>query len=225
MKNTLNKTGSMYISISSTKSSDFYKGYNSASSIFYSKNINSYFGVETYNRIKDQSYVTLTSNGNNGERNLGMTTATEGSLVVENKSFAILKNKEAILDCLKGDEYIEGETSKTVMLLEAVYHREKELFGQIFQVAWLHLYTQRQSYELRKFINMSSSIKYNWLNDKADALVLSACAHKDIYVNEAAIRAVESWEQPKHAEYLHNIKEFGVKWLEEYKKAVLADLE
>ncbi|ELY4372406.1 hypothetical protein SMZ34_003039, partial [Cronobacter sakazakii] len=204
---------------------DLYKRYDVADYILYSRSIDSFFGVETHNRAIEQSSLYLNSHGKRGERGLVMTTDTEGTFLIENKSYSIFKNKEKLLDCLKGDEYIEGETSKTVMLLETYYLREKELFGHVFQEAWLQLYAQQQSYDLRKFINMASSIKYSWLNDRADALILSACSHKDIYVNEAAIRAVESWEQPKHAAFLQNIKPFEVKWLEDYKKSVLAELE
>ncbi|EOT5501719.1 hypothetical protein ACNRQA_004323 [Citrobacter koseri] len=224
MKNTFNKMDSMYISANSIKYPEPYKRYYASDAMFFYKNINTLFGVEKYNRSGDQTYVDQSSNGKHSDQDSGMSNVNEGSGVVENKSLLILRKKNAILDCLKGDEYVEGETSKTVILLEAIHLREKELFGQIFQEVWLHLFTQ-QSYELRKFINMSSSIKYNWLNDKADALILSACSHKDIYVNEAAIRAVESWEQTKHAAYLNNLKKFEVKWLEDYKNAVLAELE
>lgn len=174
---------------------------------------------------KSSMYYYHTSNGSKANPHITANSASEGSLFFNNKSAEKNSFKNSIIDCLKSDEFIEGETSKTVMMLESIYLKEPDIFGDVFQLVWLYLFGQENSYELRKLVNMASSIEYEWLNDKADALVLSACGHKDIYVNEAAIRAAESWEQPTHAQYLRNIKLFDVPWLEDYKQSVIEFLE
>jgi hypothetical protein len=122
------------------------------------------------------------------------------------------------------DEYIDGEISKTELYLEKLYIENKAVFRESFQRAWLQLFAGSKD-NLATFINISSNISYQWLEDRADALVLSACSHQDPFVNEAAVRAIEAWEQTSHIEYLENIREFNIGWLEKYKVEVLEYLK
>lgn len=123
------------------------------------------------------------------------------------------------------EEFVEGEVSAVEVYLESLHQENPALFLEAFQKCWLKLYALDNTFVLADFISIVSSIDYNWLNDKADVLVLSGCAHTDPYVNEATLRAIEAWEQPAHIEYLNNVRQFELDWLEEYRMDVVSHIE
>ena len=124
---------------------------------------------------------------------------------------------------IKTDEFIEGEISKTEIYFKKLYAESIDIFRESFQKAWLELYKDSKE-DFTTFLNISSGIPYRWLEDRAESLVLAACAHSDPLVNEAAIRAIESWEQPSHQSYLKQIRDFNIPWLDEYKKEIIKQL-
>jgi hypothetical protein len=123
------------------------------------------------------------------------------------------------------DEFIEGETSTTELYLTSLYKENPAIFAESFQKTWLKLYELADAEILANFISIISAIDYEWLTDKADALVLGGCSHVDPYVNEATLRAIEAWEEPKHIVYLSNIRAFDINWLEDYRKEVVNYIE
>lgn len=125
-----------------------------------------------------------------------------------------------LVNLVRKDEYIAGETSKTELYLEKLYFEDKVAFRDAFQKAWLELF-RGDDESLATFINVASSIEYSWLGDRADALVISGCCHLNPFVNEAAIRAIEAWSNPIYVEYLKKIKPFEISWLESYRLSVL----
>ncbi|HDH1413847.1 TPA: hypothetical protein PIT84_001325 [Klebsiella quasipneumoniae subsp. similipneumoniae] len=128
-----------------------------------------------------------------------------------------------LIDLLKSEDYVEGEITKCQLFLESLYEKDENLFGEVFQNVWLSLYSN--SYELRKYLCVASSLEYEILKDKADVLILGGASHKDPLVNEAALRAAEAWSDPKFLIYLHELREFEFEWLNDYKKSVIEYLE
>ncbi|MGY8868869.1 MAG: hypothetical protein ACKVJE_00390 [Pseudomonadales bacterium] len=131
------------------------------------------------------------------------------------------KYSKDLIRLIKFDEYIEGEVSKTGLFLESLYKQNQAVFRDCFQKAWLELYTHKNPELIATFINIASTLDYEWLEDSADALILAAYNHKDTYVNDSTLRAIESWEQPKHLDYLEQMRPIGIDWLDDYKQSVL----
>lgn len=132
-------------------------------------------------------------------------------------------NINMLLDLLRSEDYIEGEITKCQLFLESLYTKESHVFSEVFQQAWLRLYND--SYELRKYLCIASSLDYEILKDKADVLILGGASHKDYLVNEASLRAAEAWSDPRFLTYLKGIREFEFDWLNDYKKSVIDYLE
>ncbi len=128
-----------------------------------------------------------------------------------------------VISYLYSEEYEDGEVSKTHLYLESLYNKNQMQFRDVFQQVWLKLYSQ-DSNGLRDFICISAGLDYEWLLDRADALVLGAFLHSDENVNEAGIRAVESWGTPEHSDLLKNTRPFADAYLEEYRQSVITNL-
>lgn len=129
-----------------------------------------------------------------------------------------------VLGYLVSEEYIDGEISKTHLYLETIREKHPIQFPDVFQQVWLRLFRD-DALRFRNFICIAAGLNYNHLKDRADALVLGAFAHVDEDVNEAGIRAVESWGVSSHYSLISNLRPFNDSFLEEYRIAVLADLK
>ncbi|HDY7398697.1 TPA: hypothetical protein RRF16_004309 [Klebsiella pneumoniae] len=125
-----------------------------------------------------------------------------------------------IISLIKSEDYVEGEITKTQIYLESLYKENKYLFKESFQKTWVKLFSAKPN-TLRNFVCVASCLDYSWLEDKALVLVLGASNHQDKYVNEAALRAAEAWENPDFISILENIKKFDVDWLDDYKEQVI----
>lgn len=128
-----------------------------------------------------------------------------------------------VIAYLNSEDYQDGEISKTHLYLETLFHQNQMQFREVFQQVWLKLYSQ-DAEGLRDFICISAGLDYDWLQDRADALVLGSFLHRDENVNEAGLRAVESWDNPTHSDLLSNSKPFEDPYLEEYRKSVISSL-
>lgn len=137
----------------------------------------------------------------------------------------IRRKQKEIIRFVLSDDYIEGEISKTQLFLEKLYAEDKYLFKASFQKAWLQLYSQEKDVFLQMFINISSGIDYELLQDCGDSLVLASYGHKNPLIKEAAIRAIEAWEQSAHLGYLRKMEPFSISWLESYRQEVIEYLE
>lgn len=140
-------------------------------------------------------------------------------------SIEVEKNVRTLIRILKQDEFVPGELSKTQLFLENLLLKNVNLFKEVFQKTWVNIFPEKNTVHMINFISMASYFEYEALEDRADVLVLSGCAHSDFRVNEAAIIAIESWEQKKHIEFLKAIKNSEVNWLESYKSNVIRILE
>jgi len=134
------------------------------------------------------------------------------------------KYAEIIADMAVADDFVPGELSKTGLYLENLYRKDKALFRDCFQKAWLELFI-RDERHMANFICIASTLDYDMLEDRADTLVIAGFSHVSTLVNEAVIRAVEMWEQEKHIEYLKNMRPANIGWLDNYKDSVIRDLE
>ncbi|WP_432535694.1 hypothetical protein [Pantoea eucalypti] len=134
----------------------------------------------------------------------------------------IESNKAMIMvfDLLKSEDYIEGEISKTQIYLESLHDKNVSLFNNVFQKSWLALYSKNAT-ELRKYLCVAACIDYDFVKENADTLILGGASHKDPLVNEAALRAAESWGQAKFLGYLEGMRDFEVDWLQDYKLSVM----
>ncbi|EPA0982231.1 hypothetical protein ACQZVD_000791 [Vibrio parahaemolyticus] len=131
---------------------------------------------------------------------------------------------EIIRDMLITDDYVPGESSKTGLYLENLYRKDIVIFRDSFQKAWLELYRHNE-HHIANFICIASSLEYEMLEDRADALIIAGYGHVSPLVNEAVIRAVEMWEQEKHIDYLTNMRPTNIAWLDKYKDSVIQDLK
>jgi hypothetical protein len=172
-----------------------------------------------YSFKSSKSYEEISSNSNFllDDRNSKL-------LEVELKIKANNKSEEAIA-ILKSEYFIEGEISKTEVYFEKLYSYNKLLFAETFQKTWLKLYKEGKPQLISNFICIISTFEYEWLDENADTLILAACAHYDPFVNEAALRAIESWGIAEHIEYLNSIRTFEIQWLEDYKQEIKEQLQ
>ncbi|WP_227907463.1 hypothetical protein [Escherichia coli] len=130
--------------------------------------------------------------------------------------------KNALL-YLKSENYIEGEITKTQIYLESLSEKNKSLFLEVFQRVWVSIYYSPEY--LRNFLYIAASMDYELMKDRADVLILGCSAHEDVLVQEAAIRAFESWENPEHAAHLRAMRKFNEKWIEDYRQSTINFLE
>ncbi|AUK01983.1 hypothetical protein ABUT56_17120 [Escherichia coli] len=130
--------------------------------------------------------------------------------------------KNALL-YLKSENYIEGEITKTQIYLESLSEKNKSLFLEVFQRVWVSIYYSPEY--LRNFLYIAASMDYELMKDRADVLILGCSAHEDVLVQEAAIRAFESWENPEHASHLRAMRKFNEKWIEDYRQSTINFLE
>ncbi|EMX5978162.1 hypothetical protein AAHF30_004400 [Escherichia coli] len=140
-----------------------------------------------------------------------------------NNSFEsiVIKKQKMTISLLFSEDYVEGEITKTQLYLEGLYKENPFVFREVFQRVWLDLFRNKNTYELRNFICVASCLEYEILGGKADAIILAASVYDDKYVNEAALRAAEGWGNPQLALYLNGIRDFGISWLDNYKKSVI----
>lgn len=132
----------------------------------------------------------------------------------------IKKSVEKLIGLIFSEEYIDGEISKSQIYLENLYYQDQEIFFEVFSRASVSIYKEDNHY-ITTFINVASSIEYDWLKHRADLMIMSFNSLDDAMVNEATIRAVESWEKKDHIPILEKMRKFESEWVEEYKLAVL----
>jgi hypothetical protein len=132
----------------------------------------------------------------------------------------IKKSVEKLIGLIFSEEYIDGEISKSQIYLENLYYQDQEIFFEVFSRASVSIYKEDNHY-ITTFINVASSIEYDWLKHRADLMIMSFNSLDDAMVNEATIRAVESWERKDHIPILEKMRKFDSEWVEEYKLAVL----
>lgn len=183
-----------------------------------SENINLFENIDFSNFISSESNII---------QNYLISSSSKGSSseISSKLSIEAEKNSKKLIRILKQDEYVPGELNKTQLFLENLLLKDMDLFREVFQKTWLSIYPEKNPIHIINFISMASYFEYETLEDRADVLVISGCAHIDIRVNEAAIIAIESWEQKKHIDFLKSIKQSNVDWLETYKSNVIKILE
>lgn len=124
--------------------------------------------------------------------------------------FKVNKSVSRIIELIYSDDFVEGESSKTQIYLEYLYHKDRAVFLEAFNRTWVALYTH-ESYYIMTFLNVASTISYDWLGYRADSIVMGFNSIDDPYVNEAAIRAIESWEKKDHINILERMRVFEKK--------------
>lgn len=105
----------------------------------------------------------------------------------------------------KNDEYYDGEISKTQMFFENLYEVDINLFREVFSRGWLYAYKQSPA-KLSDFICVASSIEYDKLTHYADILIIGAWSHESLRVKDSVLRAMESWCEASHLEYLNSMQ-------------------
>jgi hypothetical protein len=153
------------------------------------------------------------------------TTSFSSTLSVsQERNTQVNQYAEIIADYVLEDEYIEGQISKSQLYMESLYNQDPDILRDSFQKAWLNIYSHGE-YAVYTFISIASCLDYYWLKDRADTLIFAGYSHVSELVNEATIRAIESWEQPHHIALLKEMKPLEIKWLEDYKQNVTQYLE
>jgi hypothetical protein len=135
----------------------------------------------------------------------------------------VVKGVQRLIEIIFSENYVDGELSKAQIYLEYLYNMDRDVFYEVFSRTCVSMYKEGSHY-ITTFINVASTIDYEWLSYRADLMITSFNSLDEPLVNEATIRAVESWEQKKHIEILERMRRFESKWLEDYKTAVLSYL-
>lgn len=168
--------------------------------------------------VVSNNNITFIDSGADNEKNKKDGSSSNKSSSIETNKF--IKN---VIAYLQSENYIDGEISKTQLYLEMLYYKYPFVFKDIFQKIWLKMYVQNP-HHLRDFICISAGLEYEWLGDCADVLILGAFSHNDDSVHEAAIRAIESWDQPEHSELISQTRPLTDEYLENYRQSVLNSL-
>lgn len=166
--------------------------------------------------IRESSVSNITAESSN----LGTFNSQNNDVLFE---IEVKKCIKKTLSYLKSENYIEGDVSKTQIYLEALAERDRLLFLEVFQRTWVAVYYSPE--HLRNYLCVAASMDYSLMKDRADVLILGCSAHEDVLVQEAAIRAFESWENPEHALHLRAMRKFEEKWIENYKQSTMIFLE
>jgi len=157
---------------------------------FYSGFVGGFYnGSRGSNSEKYSTEIDFNLNKVNGNRVLLSDSSDLGFSEVDSNKAMIM-----VFDLLKSEDYIEGEISKTQIYLESLHSKNISLFNNVFQKSWLSLYKKSAS-ELRKYLCVASCLEYDLVRENADTLILGGASHSDFLVNEAALRAAESWGQ------------------------------
>lgn len=191
---------------------------------------NSFLG-ETFSHISNKDKVNVISNSlmhdifisdkNISFPNISLSKTNGSSVVAEDlKERKIKRSVKTLISLIKTEDYVEGEITKSQIYLESLLAKDKTVFLETFQQTWVRLFGGDPFY-LRTFICISANLSYEVLKDRADVLIVGACNNSDAFVQEAAIRAIESWGNSKHADLLKNMRRFEEDWLEDYKKSIM----
>ncbi|MGG8199670.1 hypothetical protein PGO47_05300 [Klebsiella aerogenes] len=178
---------------------------------------------ENHDEFKRLQFHILDSSSSNiiaESSNVGTSNSQSNEMVFDIQVQRCLKN--ALL-YLKSENYVEGEVTRTQIYLEALAEKDYALFLEVFQRVWISVYYSPEY--LRNFLCVAASMDYKLMKDRADVLILGCSAHGDVLVQEAAIRAFESWENPIHASHLRAMRKFDEKWIEDYRQSTIKFLE
>lgn len=122
------------------------------------------------------------------------------------------------------DEYVDGEISKTQVFLEALYNENRLVFERVFKKAWLYVFLSPKSSSLSDFILTAATLEYSMLNESADIMLIGSWSHASLDVKDAVLRAAESWQNPKHSEYLEKMTDIDDLYISEYRGKVIESL-
>lgn len=165
----------------------------------------------------------LSHSKTNGGFQLETESINQGSSTKQNFEIQVSKCTSRLIELTCSEDYIEGEISKTQIYMEFLYDKNQDLFQESFQRTWVQLYRMNDQH-VKNFINFASTIEYEWLGNKADAMIMGVCSLENELIFEAAIRAVESWGEKSFIPVLERMRKFDADWVEEYKEAVIGYL-
>ncbi|HBL7006721.1 MULTISPECIES: hypothetical protein [Citrobacter] len=165
-------------------------------------------------------YDSSSSNIISESSNVGTSNSQSSEMAFEIEVQKSIKNT---LSYLKSENYVEGEVTKTQIYLEALAERNRLLFLEVFQRVWVSVYYSPE--HLRNYLCIAASMDYELMKDRADVLILGCSGHEDVLVQEAAIRAFESWGNPAHVLHLSAMRKFEETWIENYKQSTIRFLE
>lgn len=119
------------------------------------------------------------------------------------------------------DDFDDGEEGEIHRLFDDLIKNKPLVFRNSFQRAWMTLLKEEKRDLLYKFICASSVFDYDFFEMDAFCLVTAALSLDDESINDAAIRAIESWGDPDLVSVLKNTRPFSIGWLEDYRKDVV----
>lgn len=130
-----------------------------------------------------------------------------------------------IIRLIKLDDFEDGEEGMVHKLFDTLCTKKIKVFQSSFQKAWLTLARNKEHEYFYSLLCAASTIQYELIKDEADCLLYAALVLNDENINDAAIRAIESWEHSEHLSILSSIRPFATSWLEDYRLEVIASLE
>lgn len=130
-----------------------------------------------------------------------------------------------IIRLIELNDFEDGAIGPIHDLFDLLASNKIRVFKESFQRAWLMLARQKHYSSLYSLICASSNVQYELIREQADCLLYAALALNNEDLNDAAIRAIESWQQKHHLNMLKDIRPFETKWLEDYRIEVIEYIE
>jgi hypothetical protein len=145
--------------------------------------------------------------------------------VSEQKKHVIKCKIQKVMTLIKSSPYDEGIWGVTDHELVNIYSRlGNGDFLDICNGLWAECFkAQNQSHHaqlLNVFVNISDVVDAESFLPYA----ISAIAHQDIRIKEAAIAMFERWDNPEHKPFLEKTSDSGIGWLDQYKHEVMESL-
>lgn len=126
---------------------------------------------------------------------------------------------------LKNSFFEEGHLSSADHFLEGVFNKyDRDVTFDVINKAWLECYADENEMAYVHLLNVLQNISSVIGSDRLLTFAISALAHKNIAIKEAAIAAIESWDDPNHKEVLSQVADSGLKWLDNYKYKVIENI-
>lgn len=161
---------------------------------------------------------------NRVSKNISDDTLNE-SKIAQSKKTEIKSQIQRVLGLIKSFTYEEGVWGITDHELVKINDNlGKADFLDICNGLWSECFKAKNQSDhaqlLNSFVNISDVVDSEYFLPYA----ISAMAHHDVRIKEAAIAMFERWDNVEHRKLLANVSDTGISWLDKYKHDVLETL-
>jgi len=138
----------------------------------------------------------------------------------------IHKHESILTSMLISDLNESGVSNPSEKYFDKIF-KENSLFSlNLIMKIFMDHFSNNHRYVtlLISVLHMLSHYEYRKVYPTAQSIAIDALSHKDVEVQEYAIKCFENWKHPNGIEKLKAIK-FNTGWLEEYANDVIKELE